>query len=234
MDRKRWSKINKFAKKIKCITYLGGKCEKCSEENYFKLCFHHNNDFNKEFDISKILNFRWSIIENELNKCSLLCYNCHQEIHYDINGYKTRNKKILLKYINLNKCEICGYNSCSASLDFHHTDPDNKIINIGRLLLDKGVMDIKNEIEIELNKCIVLCKNCHMNLHNNNTFFYDNYREILKESYNIKEIQGKIDRIEVEKLYKNGMKQIEIAKYYNASKGTISNIIRILNIKTVQ
>jgi len=38
--------------------------------------------------------------------------------------------------------------------------------------------------------------------------------------------QSKISREIVYKMYTDGIKQIEIAKYFNASKGTISNIIK--------
>ena len=62
--------------------------------------------------------------------------------------------------------------------------------------------------------------------------FYDKYKDlIIKKSLNIKEIQSKIDRNEVKKMYEGGMKQIEIANYFNAGRGTISDIIKNLGIK---
>lgn len=47
---------------------------------------------------------------------------------------------------------------------------------------------------------------------------------------NLKEIQPKINRETVLGMYNNGYKQIEIANFFNASKGTISGIIKKLKI----
>lgn len=44
-------------------------------------------------------------------------------------------------------------------LDFHHTSPDEKEGSISNLV------DSPNKLEKELEKCIVLCSNCHRDLH---------------------------------------------------------------------
>jgi hypothetical protein len=46
-----------------------------------------------------------------------------------------------------------------ACLDFHHLH--DKSFNIGNQCRDKGVASIKNEVD----KCVVLCANCHRKLH---------------------------------------------------------------------
>ena len=46
----------------------------------------------------------------------------------------------------------------------------------------------------------------------------------------MREIIGKIDRNEVKNLYENGMRQIDIAKHFGATKGAISSIISKLGI----
>lgn len=63
------------------------------------------------------------------------------------------------------------------------------------------------------------------------SFLKKNKDKIIEKSNNLKEVQRKIDRDKIKKLYENGMKQTDIAKYFNASKGTISNIIKELKIK---
>jgi hypothetical protein len=72
-----------WAKKVKAIKTLGGKCECCGESNIFKLCFHHKNQEEKEYEIGYLISRRWSILKKELEKCQLLCFNCHIEIHDD-------------------------------------------------------------------------------------------------------------------------------------------------------
>jgi hypothetical protein len=49
-------------------------------------------------------------------------------------------------------CDLCGYNRCANSLDFHHTDPTTKK---HRVWVPEGT---------EFEKCKLLCKNCHYEL----------------------------------------------------------------------
>ena len=61
--------------------------------------------------------------------------------------------------LKINGCAICGYNKCFDALDFHHSNPENKKFQISSIKLNK-----KDFIE-ELNKCILLCANCHRETH---------------------------------------------------------------------
>lgn len=46
------------------------------------LDFHHINENTKEFDLStRGLTRSWERIRNEIEKCLLVCANCHREIH---------------------------------------------------------------------------------------------------------------------------------------------------------
>ena len=72
--------------KHKLVQYKGGKCEKCG---YNKcegaLHFHHLNPEEKEFTISNINfgnEFDMEKLYQEVDKCSILCANCHAEEHY--------------------------------------------------------------------------------------------------------------------------------------------------------
>ena len=56
------------------------------------------------------------------------------------------------------KCVKCGYNKCIAALDFHHIDPTQKDVQIS---MNSGWERIKEEIE----KCILVCANCHREIH---------------------------------------------------------------------
>lgn len=57
------------------------------------------------------------------------------------------------------KCQICGYNKCSAAFDFHHVDPLGKDFNISAGLTSW------ERILPELEKCVLLCSNCHREVH---------------------------------------------------------------------
>jgi hypothetical protein len=233
MTKREWAKMDRLSKKIKAINYLGGECEKCGETNIFLLEFHHKSKTEKETTIWAIQDYRWSIIEKEIKKCILLCGNCHGKLHHDntTNTYKT-NKKIFLEYKGINGCEKCGYDKCNSSLDLHHKNMEEKDFTFGEITTSyKNLQDLTEKIEKELNKCTVLCKNCHKLEHADIDFFEKNQDQIINKSKNLREIRKKINREEVKKLYENGMMQIDIAKHFNATKGAISSIIKELGIK---
>jgi len=58
------------------------------------------------------------------------------------------------------KCKICGYNKCVTALEFHHHQT-NKEGNISTLLKNESRQKLLKEVE----KCILLCANCHRELH---------------------------------------------------------------------
>lgn len=62
----------------------GGCCEKCGYFNCLAaLTFHHFDESTKEYtlDVSSIQRYKKELLEKELEKCQLLCFNCHMEIH---------------------------------------------------------------------------------------------------------------------------------------------------------
>jgi hypothetical protein len=102
---------------------------------------------------------------------SSYCKNCdrtYRKLHYK------KNKKMYLKksinnrkktrewfvdYMMDKECTECG-ESHKACLDFHHVDPEEKELNVSDALL-YSVSKVEKEIE----KCIILCSNCHRKLH---------------------------------------------------------------------
>jgi hypothetical protein len=93
-----------WAKKIRAINAKGDKCSICGENNIFKLTFHHLNSEEKEITINKLRNARWSAIEKEIEKCELLCFNCHSELHQKEDALDHRRaflKQKLLEYKNI-------------------------------------------------------------------------------------------------------------------------------------
>lgn len=73
-------------------------------------------------------------------------------------------KKLKLHLIALHggKCSICGYDRCSDALEFHHIDARNKNFSIGSANPKHTTWD---EVCEEAEKCIVVCSNCHRELH---------------------------------------------------------------------
>jgi predicted HNH restriction endonuclease len=59
------------------------------------------------------------------------------------------------------KCEVCGYDKCMEALEFHHLNESDK--NFG--LSEKGYARSWERVEKELKKCVLLCANCHREIH---------------------------------------------------------------------
>ena len=60
------------------------KCEICGENHSATLDFHHKEPNKKEIIISEaIWRWSWNSIKKEIDKCSVLCSNCHRKLHYE-------------------------------------------------------------------------------------------------------------------------------------------------------
>ena len=68
--------------KKECIKYLGGKCKDCGMKSDIPAIydFHHNVG-EKDFNIGKTSK-SFDRLKKELDKCVLLCSNCHRIRHY--------------------------------------------------------------------------------------------------------------------------------------------------------
>ncbi len=71
--------------KRQMVQYKGGECVRCGYKKYFgALEFHHLNPSEKDFNPSSLKRYRFDDrIKNELDKCILVCSNCHREIHHE-------------------------------------------------------------------------------------------------------------------------------------------------------
>jgi 5-methylcytosine-specific restriction endonuclease McrA len=76
--QKRRDKIKQMA-----VEYKGGCCFNCGYTAYIgALEFHHKDPSKKDFGIaSKGFTRSWESVKLELDKCILVCANCHREIH---------------------------------------------------------------------------------------------------------------------------------------------------------
>jgi hypothetical protein len=103
----------------------------------------------------------------------LTCTRCNREYSYDKrqghllnhcnscvkNLQKQEIKEKCIVYKG-SKCIVCGYDRCTRALQFHHLDPEIKLFAIGGNLLRKW-----SDVQAELDKCVLICGNCHAELH---------------------------------------------------------------------
>lgn len=86
------------------------------------------------------------------------CKVCHS----DYMKTKYQEKKELVNNLKRNQCcAKCGDNRAYV-LDYHHIDPNIKEMNISRMLSNRSNI---NHVIQEIDKCIILCSNCHRELH---------------------------------------------------------------------
>jgi hypothetical protein len=68
--------------KLAAVKYKGGACERCGyNKSPYALEFHHRDPSQKDGNISRMLSHSWSRVKKELDKCIMLCANCHREEH---------------------------------------------------------------------------------------------------------------------------------------------------------
>jgi len=78
---------------------------------------------------------------------------------YNIQAVSKRRRQLKALAIESKggRCQVCGYNKYAGALDLHHIDPSTKTFGIG----DKGYTRSWEKVKAELDKCVLLCANCH-------------------------------------------------------------------------
>ena len=75
----------RFERKLKCIEYMGGECQKCGYSKCSRAFhFHHLDPSLKSWQISGAHCRKWARVKEELDKCVLLCSNCHMELEEEL------------------------------------------------------------------------------------------------------------------------------------------------------
>ncbi len=59
------------------------------------------------------------------------------------------------------KCVVCSYDRCQRALEFHHMEPGKKDFGLSAKGLTMGIDKMREEIK----KCILVCSNCHREIH---------------------------------------------------------------------
>ena len=101
-NRKR---LNNERRKQRLVDYKGGKCQGIGcgyNKNLTAMEFHHMDPILKDSDWITLSKLKWTDkLKNELDKCVLLCANCHREEHYNL----TRGLPSVYHTTNVSKAE---------------------------------------------------------------------------------------------------------------------------------
>ena len=115
------------------------------------------------------------LVSNNLKTTPSICSLCNRHYEYNhahpnghcktkCNSCNVNQRRFLIKEKAIEykggKCLNCGYNKCKRALTFHHRDPTQKDFSLGGNHCMSWV-----KIQAELDKCDLLCSNCHMEEH---------------------------------------------------------------------
>lgn len=137
--------LRRVRNKIKGIDLLGGRCVKCGFRGHpAAFEFHHKDPSQKEFNFGNMANKAWKTLENELDKCELLCSNCHRMEHstrYDkhieeVDAFERRYESILLP--NTRKFVEDALEQC-VDFTFHFVEMSEPERNFGIVISARGV-----------------------------------------------------------------------------------------------
>jgi len=134
-------------------------------------------------------------------------------------------------------CQICGYNKTNKALEFHHLDPKEKEMGFGAV---RGNIVSWNKIATELRKCILLCSNCHKEVHEGLTeipkdfskfdeSFFD-YKSLKPKKETIKKVKvtkvdwSKVDLLNLKKNFSN----VQIGKQLGVSETAIRKRLKLI------
>jgi hypothetical protein len=101
-------------------------------------------------------------------------------------NWRKRTKKKIIEAMG-GGCQICSYNKCPEALELHHINPAEKEFSFGSIRSSPKKLEVIKE---EIKKCILLCSNCHREVHAGLTNIPENYTKY-DESYLVSEIELK-------------------------------------------
>lgn len=163
-------KRRRLRRKGELVATAGGRCVDCG---YFgclaALEFHHRDPATKDFGVG---NFGGSLqrLREETMKCDLLCANCHRRRHAREDATlvelkpaalsRRRTKVRAVEWFG-GSCYGCDFTFVPQVFEFHHWDARDKDFGIAT----EGITRSWEKIVAELEKCVMLCANCHREAH---------------------------------------------------------------------
>ena len=126
----------------------------------------HNLFISRISILHKCLNCQKQLKGRQTKFCSRQCknqYNNHNYQCYNLQQKRGRERKLALIKLKGEKCSQCGYNTNHAALEFHHRNPDKKNFALDLRSLSNRKWET---ILLEAEKCILVCSNCHAEIHN--------------------------------------------------------------------
>ncbi|MGH2491502.1 MAG: hypothetical protein ACRDF9_08330 [Candidatus Limnocylindria bacterium] len=165
----RSQKRRRKRRKAELVALAGGRCVDCGyAECLAALEFHHRDASTKEFGVG---NFGGSFkrVLVEVAKCDLLCASCHRLRHAALDGLQLlapglvqRDSKARAVALMGGACFECDRDGPYRLFEFHHLEASGKDFGISQ----HGISSRRWAVIVaELDKCVMLCANCHREVH---------------------------------------------------------------------
>lgn len=156
----------------KCVLF----CSNCHREEHYRI--NQRNALEKKFnnltEVSLFSDFIMIGENTKLESCKMcdkvlteenrgsgshkhMCNSCDSKY---VIGKAKKGKQRAVEYMG-GCCSVCGYDNCIAALEFHHIDPTKKSKTYERRF---GTWSFERQKE-ELKNCIIVCSNCHREIH---------------------------------------------------------------------
>lgn len=165
----RYQKKKRRQLKAQLVAMRGGQCSDCPYSGpAAAFDFHHRDAKSKQFRIGEFSG-SWDELLVEAEKCDMLCANCHRIRHAAedvaskggaVVDFRRRLKVRAVEYMG-GRCNECDMSGPAAVFDFHHTDASDKRFGISQ----DGIPRRWETVVAELDKCVMLCANCHREVH---------------------------------------------------------------------
>ena len=155
-------------RKADLVAAYGGRCIDCGYATCpEELQFHYRDPSTKDFGLGHF-NGSLARLSAEAAKCDLVCANCHR-IRHALEAAASRHRVVQMRRDTKRRaidlfgglCLACGSAHPPAALEFHHPDPSKKEFAIS---VD-GIYRSWDKVQKELENCVMLCANCHAEIH---------------------------------------------------------------------
>lgn len=144
-----------FITKTNRTIYCSENCRK--EMQKFRL---KQKNLNKRLTGKQCIKCGKTFIPKQYGSTRRYCFDCIPDGLSTGAEIRRQVKKWGLEYKGA-ICSRCGYNKCVEALEFHHKDMSDKEFNIS----DRNLILDWPKIKAELDKCDVVCANCHREIH---------------------------------------------------------------------
>lgn len=163
----RYQKKRRRQLKTELVEERGGRCESCGyNATIGALEFHHRDPASKEFGLGAFAGSR-ERLRAEAEKCDLLCPNCHRLRHAlreaagdPLVELRRQRKMRAVTYMG-GRCFGCERDVPPSVYEFHHRNAAEKNFGIS----EDGIARRWEKTVAELGKCVMLCANCHREVH---------------------------------------------------------------------